>query len=151
MLNRLEMEIAQCKGEAPAILPTVVKKPSDKDYSSAMPTTDQESTNASDEQGTSESGHEDDVMDIAPPSSSVTSPTDSAHEEACVTCMPERVALIKSILNFLKKVIPEPTFAENIRNCKLLVHVHVHCTSIGSLIALMFCTHVHVCDNNLLS
>ena len=30
-------------------------------------------------------------------------------------CMPERAALIKSILNFLKKAIPEPTFAENIR------------------------------------
>ena len=35
-------------------------------------------------------------------------------------CMPERAALIKSILNFLKKAIPDPTFAENIRNCELL-------------------------------
>ncbi len=35
-----------------------------------------------------------------------------------VTCMPERAALIKSILNFLKKAIPEPTFAENLRNCE---------------------------------
>ena len=34
------------------------------------------------------------------------------------SCMPERAALIKSILNFLKKAIPEPTFAENIRNCE---------------------------------
>ena len=33
-------------------------------------------------------------------------------------CMPERSALIKSILNFLKKAIPDPTFAENIRNCE---------------------------------
>ena len=36
-------------------------------------------------------------------------------------CMPERAALIKSILNFLKKAIPDPTFAENIRNCELLL------------------------------
>lgn len=37
----------------------------------------------------------------------------------CV-CMPERAALIKSILNFLKKAIPEPTLAENIRTCACL-------------------------------
>lgn len=34
-------------------------------------------------------------------------------------CMPERAALIKSILNFLKKAIPDATFAENIRSRKL--------------------------------
>ena len=34
-------------------------------------------------------------------------------------CLPQRAALIKSILNFFKKAIPDPTFAENIRNCKL--------------------------------
>ena len=33
-------------------------------------------------------------------------------------CLPQRAALIKSILNFFKKAIPDPTFAENIRNCK---------------------------------
>jgi E3 ubiquitin-protein ligase HUWE1 len=31
-------------------------------------------------------------------------------------CMPERAALIKSILNFVKKAIPDPMFTENIRN-----------------------------------
>ena len=35
-------------------------------------------------------------------------------------CMPERAALIKSILNFLKKAIPDATFAENIRIRELL-------------------------------
>ena len=40
-------------------------------------------------------------------------------------CMPERAALIKSILNFLKKAIPEPTFAENIRNCECILLVMV--------------------------
>lgn len=33
-------------------------------------------------------------------------------------CIPEQAALIKSILNFLKKAIPDPTFADNIRNCE---------------------------------
>jgi hypothetical protein len=31
------------------------------------------------------------------------------------TCLPQRAALVKSILNFLKKCIPETAFAENIR------------------------------------
>ena len=39
-------------------------------------------------------------------------------KEGSQMCMPERAALIKSILNFLKKAIPEPTFAENIRTCR---------------------------------
>lgn len=148
MLNRLEMEVSQCKEEAPTILPTVVKKPSDKDYSAvlaaASTTSDQESMNVevSEEQRTSEAQDtmdtpQDEAMDVAPPTTTEAPPTASdapptaagtpplleatggtGVEETLVTCMPERVALIKSILNFLKKVIPEPTFAENIRNCK---------------------------------
>ena len=129
MLNRLKMEIAQCKGEAPTILPTVVKKPTDKDYSAAaMATNEQESMNVSEDEKTSDAQNTEthvEAMDVATSSAAapVAHPTDSAHEEECVTCMPERVALIKSILNFLKKVIPDPTFAENIRNCKPLEHV----------------------------
>ena len=155
MLNRLEMEVSQCKEDAPTILPTVVKKPSDKDYSAvlavASAAAEQESMNVevSEEQRTLEA-HEpmdtpqpqDEAMDVAPPNTTTTTqapptapeapPTaagtpplleatgGSGVEETLVTCMPERVALIKSILNFLKKVIPESTFAENIRNCKII-------------------------------
>jgi hypothetical protein len=145
MLNRLEMEVSQCKEDAPTILPTVVKKPSDKDYSTvlaaASAATEQESMNVevSEEQRTLEAHDpmdtpqpQDEAMDVAPPTASASEAPPTAAgtpplleatggtgmEETLVTCMPERVALIKSILNFLKKVIPESTFAENIRNCK---------------------------------
>ena len=132
MLNRLKMEISECKGEAPTILPTVVKKPSDKNYSAVMATNEQESMNVSEEERTLETRdmefQQDEAMDVAPPTASVAPPTDSTLEEVCVSCMPERVALIKSILNFLKKVIPEPTFADNIRKCKYMNCVHVQCT-----------------------
>ena len=147
MLNRLEMEVSQCKEDAPTILPTVVKKPSDKDYSAvlAASATEQESMNVevTEEQRTSEAQDTDtpqeEAMDVAPPTTTEAPPTvteapptaagtpplleatcSTSVEETLVTCMPERVALIKSILNFLKKVIPEPTFAENIRNCKTI-------------------------------
>ena len=54
---------------------------------------------------------------------------DTSTEEGVTesSCMPERAALIKSILNFLKKAIPEPTFAENIRNCTLIITPSIEC------------------------
>lgn len=56
-------------------------------------------------------------MDIvAPPTSSDPINVGGANG---LQCIPERSALIKSILNFVKKAIPDPTFTENIRNCKL--------------------------------
>ena len=33
-------------------------------------------------------------------------------------CFPQRAALMKSMLNFLKKAIPDPAFSESIRHCK---------------------------------
>ncbi len=42
-------------------------------------------------------------------------------------CIPERAALIKSILNFLKKAIPNHTFAEDIRNCETKPATEVWC------------------------
>ena len=127
MLNRLEMEICQCKEDAPTILPIVVKKPSDKDYSAALAAAT-EHKRTSKTRATDASL--DEAMDVDPPSATKATPTAAGApplleatcttgvEETLVTCLPERVALIKSILNFLKKVIPEPTFAENIRNRK---------------------------------
>jgi len=34
-------------------------------------------------------------------------------------CFPQRAALLKSMLNFLKKAIPDPAFADSIRHCKM--------------------------------
>ena len=35
-------------------------------------------------------------------------------------CFPQRGALLKSMLNFLKKTIPDPAFSDSIRHCKYL-------------------------------
>ncbi len=35
-------------------------------------------------------------------------------------CLPQRAALLKSMLNFLKKAIPDPAFSDSIRHCKLV-------------------------------
>ena len=34
-------------------------------------------------------------------------------------CLPQRAALIKAVLSFLKKSIPDPSFSESIRNGKV--------------------------------
>lgn len=33
-------------------------------------------------------------------------------------CYPQRAALLKSMLNFLKKATPDPSFSEGLRHCK---------------------------------
>jgi hypothetical protein len=35
-------------------------------------------------------------------------------------CFPQRGALLKSMLNFLKKAIPDPAFSDSIRHCEYL-------------------------------
>jgi len=38
-----------------------------------------------------------------------------------VNCFPQRAALMKSMLNFLKKAIPDPSFSDSIRHCKFFL------------------------------
>ncbi len=92
MLNRLVMEVDECRIDVPTVLSSAVK-PAKTDSDSVAMETD------------------------APPTSSVDVDMKKDGSEI-IQCMPERSALIKSILNFLKKAIPDPTFAENIRNCE---------------------------------
>jgi hypothetical protein len=42
-------------------------------------------------------------------------------------CFPQRAALLKSMLNFLKKAIPENVFSESIRHCKLFKDKKADC------------------------
>ena len=98
MLERLLMEVEECKIDVPSVLPSSVKPAKPDSQSVPMET------------------------DATPTSSAATCIVDDVDMKKdgseVVQCMPERSALIKSILNFLKKAIPDPTFAENIRNCK---------------------------------
>ena len=123
MLARLEIEVVQCHKEAPFILSPDVKssKPKGDEANGESSSTSgsgetpmETSANELDTTLASASGESADgaqlldVMEVCPTSDG---------KKIQGTCMPERAALIKSILNFLKKAIPEPTFAENIRNC----------------------------------
>ena len=41
-------------------------------------------------------------------------------------CLPQRAALIKAVLSFLKKSIPDPSFSESIRNGKVIFQCFYH-------------------------
>ena len=131
MLERLKMEVEECKEDAPTILPSVVKPTSSGSGSG--------------------SGHVPMETDVLPTTSVAgVMPLEGNEKDGSeiVQCMPERSALIKSILNFLKKAIPDPTFAENIRNCELvcaeiLIHFQVTVLSFSCelFFALLSCPH----------
>ena len=48
----------------------------------------------------------------------VAGPSSAANSVSKNRCLPQRAALIKAVLSFLKKSIPDPSFSESIRNGK---------------------------------
>ena len=145
MLDRLEQEVGYCAKEAPGILPSELK-PSKKPLPSSSAGSDVEGGAAG--SGSCDQTDEDLLLvryEETPMemSSNEVDQTLKGEDEALeregkeegkglvvsdvggnLMCMPERAALIKSILNFLKKAIPEPTFTENIRTCMFKHHRH---------------------------
>ena len=145
MLDRLEHEVSFCSREVKGILPSELKPKKKKQEPSAS---SQGAEGSNEEQAEARSYSADDValvcyeetpMDAGGEDMDATlQPADvpqameeetgggvrgvqagEGGDEGCgCVCMPERAALIKSILNFLKKAIPEPTLAENIRTCE---------------------------------
>lgn len=137
MLDRLQQEVAFCAREVPGILPHELKPAKKPESSSAMPPEGQgEGEETKEPESLVLLRYEDITMDTTTDTTSDELDTTLQEEKqevgvatrgvvertGALMCMPERAALIKSILNFLKKAIPEPTFAENIRTCKCAVH-----------------------------
>ena len=136
MLDRLELEVAQCRNEIPNILPTTVSRTSAETADEASANKDRTTSDAVAMETTRGEGG----ADATPPAIAMDTSRDmgasvstgmadhapsllASSSKPCssgvlYTCMPERAALIKSILNFLKKAIPEHTFSENMRTCE---------------------------------
>ena len=66
-------------------------------------------------------------------------------------CIPQRSALIKSILNFFKKIVPDTTFADEVRSCECHSPSAVcSCAKVtlwwwAVLCVLCLCLRLHVC------
>ena len=102
MVRRLEVEVGHCREDVPGVLSEEVKSATPK-----APSAGEEPVSMD----TEEAGGVEAAPDLPPAEFD-----EYSGEEG--QCMPERAALIKSILNFLKKAIPDPAFAENIRSCE---------------------------------
>lgn len=106
-INRLENEVEICRGEQPFEIKVGHADEQPNSPGSAMET---ESIAA-----TPESSSVDPVQPSTsaetPPVIVVQTPTKTG-----VNCFPQRAALMKSMLNFLKKAIPDPSFSDSIRH-----------------------------------
>ena len=139
MLDRLEQEVAYCAREVPGILPSELKPAKMSANGGGSDGKGQKSREGgeSGDQSTSEDlvllRYEETRMETSVNELDTTLKQSEeqdkreggvAEDGGPLICMPERAALIKSILNFLKKAIPEPTFAENIRTCTSIPILH---------------------------
>ncbi|XP_032242084.2 E3 ubiquitin-protein ligase HUWE1 isoform X2 [Nematostella vectensis] len=121
VINRLEHEVKVCKPYHSGILPPDL--PSTADNTSHMETTDEASSPhdparsvpmETEQAGPSSADH-DAKMEVDD-STLVPGTSTPAQEVSQQRCLPQRAALIKALLSFLKKVIPDPAFSESIRN-----------------------------------
>ena len=58
-----------------------------------------------------------------------------------VHCFAQRAALLKSMLNFMKKAIPDMSFADSIRHCELLLillFLPIECWVFWAILAIFF-------------
>ncbi|XP_071445079.1 E3 ubiquitin-protein ligase HUWE1 isoform X2 [Hetaerina americana] len=119
-INRLEMEVEICRKEQPfEIKPPNASPGYDYDVSLHL---DENSSNAA----PMESDDSMDVVEVpsdyvpSAPSVSVTSGKGSLPDYSAAktgkTCLPQRAALLKSMLNFLKKAIQDSSFTDSIRH-----------------------------------
>ena len=133
MLDRLQQEVAYCAQEVPGLLPSQLRpaKQAEAEATNQRDVHRNEDSLSYYSEVPMETGAEeldktlkDEGADVEGAGPKTARGIDGS---GSLMCMPERAALIKSILNFLKKAIPEPTFAENIRTCRLTCDMHVTC------------------------
>uniref|UniRef100_UPI00358F3842 E3 ubiquitin-protein ligase HUWE1 isoform X5 n=1 Tax=Myxine glutinosa TaxID=7769 RepID=UPI00358F3842 len=104
-VNRLEHEVKLCRKECPFVV-----KPRIRTVSGALDGEEMETESEATEV----------AMEASPGSSSVTEGDGkpvvaAAPPKPGAQCIPQRAALLKSMLNFLKKAIPDPAFSDSIR------------------------------------
>ena len=136
----LQLEVAECRRDVPTVLSSSVIKPgSSPSQPTPMDISDtHQSTSSSHHPSLELSTSADTEMEEGGSGKGVSG--DGEGGERAEQCIPEQAALIKSILNFLKKAIPEPMFAESIRNRKQLdsTYLHLHSCAPPYTSALVF-------------
>ncbi|ODN05630.1 E3 ubiquitin-protein ligase HUWE1 [Orchesella cincta] len=120
-INRLEIEVAACRADQPfEIVPEISSASRSQSAAAAEADGSREegadaqmetdsNTNVMTEQTANTASSKDGAPLVNPGSA-------SSFVHNGTTCLPQRAALLKSMLNFLKKVIQDPAFSDSIRH-----------------------------------
>ncbi|XP_058147900.1 E3 ubiquitin-protein ligase HUWE1 isoform X7 [Dasypus novemcinctus] len=117
-IYRLEHEVDLCRKECPFVIKPKIQRPSTTQEGEEMETDmDVADVTMESSPGSSISmEHRVDVELRASSSSSSTNISSGPGSRPGVQCIPQRAALLKSMLNFLKKAIQDPAFSDGIRH-----------------------------------
>uniref|UniRef100_A0A8C7E766 E3 ubiquitin-protein ligase HUWE1 n=1 Tax=Naja naja TaxID=35670 RepID=A0A8C7E766_NAJNA len=102
-IYRLEHEADLCRRECPFVIKPKIQRP-------AVSTVTQEGEEMETDVEVS------DVAMESSPGPSTSGETSSSSSSNSIQCIPQRAALLKSMLNFLKKAIQDPAFSDGIRH-----------------------------------
>ncbi|XP_065829189.1 E3 ubiquitin-protein ligase HUWE1-like [Oscarella lobularis] len=123
LIKRLDFEVNQCRLVCPFELPSQARgigeedSGRNKEKETAMDLVEEAEEQSSEARGNDETGASQMEIDVDRPGPSTGAvPVINKEKKDCVQCQPQRAALIKSILNFLKKAIPDTAFADSIRS-----------------------------------
>ncbi|XP_036082921.1 E3 ubiquitin-protein ligase HUWE1 isoform X15 [Rousettus aegyptiacus] len=117
-IYRLEHEVDLCRKECPFVIKPKIQRPSTTQEGEEMET-DMDVADVTMESSPGSSIPVDHRLDVELRASSTSS---SSSTSICpgprpgVQCIPQRAALLKSMLNFLKKAIQDPAFSDGIRH-----------------------------------
>ncbi|XP_011381733.1 E3 ubiquitin-protein ligase HUWE1 isoform X12 [Pteropus vampyrus] len=117
-IYRLEHEVDLCRKECPFVIKPKIQRPSTTQEGEEMET-DMDVADVTMESSPGSSIPVDHRLDVELRASSTSS---SSSTSLCpgprpgVQCIPQRAALLKSMLNFLKKAIQDPAFSDGIRH-----------------------------------
>ncbi|KAG1657518.1 E3 ubiquitin-protein ligase HUWE1 [Nymphon striatum] len=124
-INRLEVEVEACRKEQPFVIRTRCRN------SSVSSLVDGQASSSTSQSGLNSIAESimspmdvDSVTNVDSPMSSLTVTSGAAELKSLdyptpktnVQCLPQRAALLKSMLNFLKKVFQEPSFSDGVRH-----------------------------------
>ncbi|XP_061266215.1 E3 ubiquitin-protein ligase HUWE1 isoform X7 [Bos javanicus] len=116
-IYRLEHEVDLCRKECPFVIKPKIQRPSTAQEGEEMET-DMDVTDVTMESSPSSSISMEHRLDVElrASSSSSSSISSGPGPRPGVQCIPQRAALLKSMLNFLKKAIQDPAFSDGIRH-----------------------------------
>ncbi|XP_036889651.1 E3 ubiquitin-protein ligase HUWE1 isoform X9 [Sturnira hondurensis] len=114
-IYRLEHEVDLCRKECPFVIKPKIQRPSTTQEGEEMET-DMDVADVTMENSPGSSASMEHRLDVELRSTSSSSSNICPGPRPGVQCIPQRAALLKSMLNFLKKAIQDPAFSDGIRH-----------------------------------